>query len=278
MVGEDMPGVGRSGYSVGMWGFRMRKWYFDLTTPNGDVVVCYWAEVALAGLRAVATAVMEAPAGGKSTMNTALGTEPEPAVTAGGGGVTLERLQVELAVEGRGRTGPVRLHEDARGSVVWEPRMLRGRGVARIGGRGYEGSVYAELLDMTLPPWQLPFRVLEWGRVATDVLCCTWVRWSGGRELSMVVAEEPGGDGLRLSEAGLGFGACEIDWDQGRVLRDETLGAGVLGSLPMLAEALPPAFLKTHELRRVRRARVRGERESEGWAITETVRFGKDER
>jgi hypothetical protein len=46
----------------------------------------------------------------------------------------------------------------------------------------------------------------------------------------------------------------------------------------MLAEALPPAFLKTHELRRVRRARVRGERESEGWAITETVRFGKDER
>ena len=94
----------------------------------------------------------------------------------------------------------------------------------------------------------------------------------------MVVAEEPGGDGLRLHESGMGYGTREIDWDPGRVVRDETLGAGVLGSLPMLAEALPPAFLRTHEVRQLRRARVRGERESEGWAITETVRFGKDER
>ena len=273
-----MPGVGCSGYSVGMWGFRMRKWYFDLTTPSGDVVVCYWAEVALAGLRAVATAVLEAPAGGKSTMRTSLGAEAEPAVTGDAGRVTLGRLGIEMAVEGRGRTGPVRLHEESRGSVVWEPRMLRGRGVARIGGRGYEGSVYVEVLDMTLAPWQLPFRVLEWGRVATEAVCCTWVRWSGGRELSMVVAEEPGGDGLRLHEAGMGFGTREVDWDQGRVVRDETLGSGVLGSLPVIAQALPPAFLKTHEVRQVRRARVRGERESEGWAITETVRFGKDER
>lgn len=273
-----MPGVGCSGYSVGMWGFRMRKWYFDLTTPIGDVVVCYWAEVALAGLRVVATAVMEARAGEASSMRTTLGAEAEPVLNDRRGTLSLGRLGAELAVEGRARTGPIRLHEDVRGTVVWEPRMLRGAGVARIGGRAYEGSVYAELLDMTLPPWQLPFRVLEWGRVSTEAVCCTWVRWSGGRELSMVVADDPVGDGLRLHESGMGFGVHEIDWDSGRVVRDETLGAGGLGSLPMLAEALPPAFLKTHEVRRVRRARVRGQGESEGWAITETVRFGKDER
>ena len=54
------------------------------------------------------------------------------------------------------------------GSVVWNCLQPAASVSLSVGEKKLTGAGYAECLTLTLPPWQLPLRHLQWGRFVSD--------------------------------------------------------------------------------------------------------------
>ncbi|MFZ4575659.1 MAG: hypothetical protein ACOYN0_14790 [Phycisphaerales bacterium] len=260
-----------------MWGFGLRKWYLDLASPAGDFAVCYRAELSLASLRVAAEAIVISPAHGQPTVTARLAAGGSPDAT--NEGLSLDLAAVGARARCAGGVTPVArtLLDGPAGSIRWTPLALNGAAIVQAGGIEYRGLGYAELIEMSLPPWQLPFTTLLWGRASFNDYGCAWIQWSGGQTLSLAVSTAGPDHTPSISADRVDLEDGPVHFRAGRVVRDETLGAGLLGMIPLVARAVPPAFLRTHEVRSLRPAFRGASPSSTGWAVVETVTFGRDE-
>ena len=145
-------------------------------------------------------------------------------------------------------------------------------------GRRLEGQGYAEVLEMTIPPWRLPIRELRWGRFLADDgrASAVWIDWRGPRALSFAALNGAPCDAAEISETRvvLGDPHATVDMTDPRVLRDGPLARTALGRIPVLRKRLPVRILETRETKWLSRGAL--EREGvrrAGWAVHEVVRW-----
>jgi hypothetical protein len=159
--------------------FQLNKWYLDLVTPEGAVVVCYAGRLRWGALRLrFASILLDVP-----------GARPEEAATVRG----VERPAIEgdrlrwsseaLDVEGEWRRLRPAIREtllrDGTGAFRWSCRMPLAAAEVRWGRRRFAGLGYVESLGMTVSPTRLPFRTLRWGRHLSPEHSLVWIDWSG---------------------------------------------------------------------------------------------------
>lgn len=267
-----------------MGGFHLSKWYLDCIADDGSALIGYWARLRWGSLALEYAAALVAPAGGEPRQFHIL-RSPSPALV--GNRCTWRCEPLHLDGEWTAETAPVcvDLLKTPAGGIRWSVHQPRAQ--ARIclsGAAGIDelrGLGYVEELELTIPPWRLPFDLLLWGRFLAPDHALVWVEWQKGDAvetrrrfavLDGALEEQPeiGEQGVRLPVA-----AGELTLRAPRRLREGLIAATVLSAIPGLVGLLPGSFRRAHESKRLSPGvlRLPGQAPAEGWSIHEVVKW-----
>ncbi len=139
------------------------------------------------------------------------------------------------------------------------------------------GFGYAEKLEMTIKPWELPFSELRWGRFLSAENSIIWVNWIGDTNLSLLLI-----DGNQMKETLINDDGIHINngefilaFSDHAVLRKGALISTALSNIPGLKTVFPQKVLNTYECKWRSKGVLKKDNKvvSEGWVIHEVVRW-----
>ena len=160
-------------------------------------------------------------------------------------------------------------------AVTWRCVMPSADAVIHFPNRTLRGRGYAEVLEMTVPPWRLPIRELRWGRATCEESSLVWIQWTGGEPLQIVVRNGVAEEAAYIGddEVGLADGT-RIVFTERAVIREDNLAA----TLKPLRLALPRKLRGAVEQKwRSRGTVFEGARPiDDGWVIHELLTFAAD--
>jgi len=252
--------------------FSLRKWYLDCVGDSGDLCIVYRAELRIAGAQVSTASLLrfDDQGGLRSRWTMRPGAEP-----AGEDVLSWEApaLQLSARFERRDAASAATLLEGPDGNVRWTCTHPRAAVEMRLAGEVLRGSGYAELLELTIPPWKLPIDELRWGRLLTASHGVVWIDWRGSHPQRLVVVDGRPVTGVVEDRALRGGGAEAVLHDP-RVLRSGRIGETVLSAVPGLERLIPGRILGLEETKwRSRGTLQMGSCKEEGWAIHELVRW-----
>ena len=255
--------------------FSLTKWYLDLVTDQGTVLIVYAATLEWAALRVRYASTFVARPGAQPVEHRAWSHVHMPAID----GATLRFVHDGLGIRGEwtreAASIGATLLDDADGRLDWRCFTPSGKASVTIAGAQHDGRGYAECIVMTRLPWTLPLRRLRWGRYASAAHSAAWIDWSNGPARRWVWF-----DGTIQPEATLAeddVSGLESGWDirlrpvrtlcDRRALEVISVHLPALGDLPIgpLKHMLETKFLKrgtvSHD----------GSEVDDGWVIDELV-------
>jgi len=160
--------------------FSLTKWYLDLVTDQGTVLIVYAATLEWAALRVHYASTFVARSGAQPIEHRAWSHVRMPAID----GDTLRFVHDGLGIRGEwmreASSLDATLLDDADGRLDWRCFTPSGRASVALAGPLMDGRGYAECLTMTRLPWTLPLRRLRWGRYASAAHNAVWIDWSSG--------------------------------------------------------------------------------------------------
>jgi hypothetical protein len=256
--------------------FRLSKWYLDVVSADGTAFIGYAARLAWGPVRVRYRAyLLRRPDGARVARHTLAPTR-DPLRQAGGRvSWRCGRLDVEGVWSPTAASLRRRLYSDPSGAVDWNCVAPAARVRVRVGRELLEGWGYAELLEMTVRPWDLPLDELRWGRFVGPGGALVWVDWRGPSPRRLVLldgVEQPGGE---VEDSVVTCGDTTELWlAPPRSLRSGPI-LDVVAAVPFLARAVPDRLLRGWESKWLSRGILRLEDEParEGWAIHEVVRW-----
>ncbi|HSP13508.1 MAG TPA: hypothetical protein VLV78_02005 [Thermoanaerobaculia bacterium] len=154
--------------------------------------------------------------------------------------------------------------------VSWRCEMPAADAELHIEGKKVRGRGYAELLELTIAPWDLPIDELRWGRFCGDRLSLVWIDWRGSHPLTLVLLDGAAVDGS-VSDRTIIAGDATLSIGDGAVIRSAAIG----DSIPFLEPFLPKRMTAATEHKWCSRSTVSrgGQNVDRGWAVHEIVRF-----
>ncbi len=215
--------------------YRMRKWYWDVLSPEHDYFFVYFGSVEFCGRKFGSFTVHHAPSGGTCTETrswnvrwTDSGEElsgrrisfPGGGILVDGKGSSIEFSQGASAIslvyslKDAGSYAPVVMGDRGRRSIIWRPNGLRCevRGSVKLGDRILSldrANGYGDYLESTILPPAVPVRRLVWGRLHHPDVDLVYVHATsdpGGKVWSRVMGSVRGEpfrmDNLQLSAVG----------------------------------------------------------------------------
>lgn len=256
--------------------FSVDKWYVDLVTGDGTAVVGYVLTVRWLGidLRMASRLVVERA--GRRDERSALGETGGPAVADGRLSWTSEALGLRATWQALDAPMARTLLASPAGSIEWSCVVPRARATAVIATAHYEGLGYAEHLRLTLPPWALPFRRLQWGRHLSDRHAVVWIDWDDGRALRDVWLDGERQPSARLDASGLA-GLSDgrgLRWDDHRDLTRRSVGDAIADAAPALAAHVAGRLAGMREHKQLSPSMLvdaAGRPLDAGWSIHEVV-------
>jgi hypothetical protein len=159
--------------------FALDKWYLDLVTDLGTVLVGYAVECRIGPARFRYASLLHASHDRPATERTTLRDVRFPALDGDVLRWNIPALRFEGAWERTAAPIGKTLLDAARGRIEWDCCVPRARVTARLDGAAVAGLGYAERLHLTCLPWQLPFSTLRWGRHVSESGGAVWIEWDG---------------------------------------------------------------------------------------------------
>jgi hypothetical protein len=255
--------------------FHLEKSYLDVVTPDGVVVIAYWARLRWGRMPIGYAAILRSAPGEVPDEASTFGLVPPPHVEVD----ALTWLNPKLRADGRWMrlVPPIRktLFESADGDITWECQMPAARASVEIGGLAHDGIGYAERLTLTIPPWKLPFNTLQWGRHASAAHAVTWIAWQGGQSRQFVWL-----DGVEATTAAIEpravrglCGGAELRIGEPRDVCARPALARLVDRLPLLSRPVAGRIAAMFEHKMVAPSELvrDGEAVDAGWALFEEV-------
>ena len=260
--------------------FSLVKWYLDCISDDGATFIGYAASLRYKLFSIGYSGVIE--------HSSALGTKS--AYTILGAGLPSEEGGlISWKSEGLDRRGswrplapgiaPQMLLCDKGGTLEWH--CMQPASSALVEGIScasrLEGLGYAERLDLTIKPWELPISTLYWGRFVSPEHYLVWIEWVGPHPLRLSFH-----NGQRLQDVQIGPSSLSLDWGRGMLelsetvtLREGSLDTTALGVIPGLEKLFPGIILKTVEKKYRSRGTLmmEGGAPAHGWVIHEEVQW-----
>ncbi len=261
--------------------FRLRKWYVDCVPPDGRVFIGYWARATWHGISVGLGSAIADDGTGRHRERSTLRPGPAPTLQHGVLTWNCDRLGLNAVWKAQTPTAHRRLLSTPAGVVDWTCHMPRAAAEVRAtGGPPLTGFGYAEFLDMTMAPWDLPIHELRWGRYLSAAEAITWIQWLGPEPRALVLRAGQEQADAEISDDLIAWtgGQLVLACDTRRVLRDGDVGSALLAALPGIARVFPPASIRVHETKWLSRARIAGSANDDGWAIHERVIFEGPQR
>lgn len=164
------------------------------------------------------------------------------------------------------------LLDGAEGAVRWTCSHPRADVEMRFADRVLRGVGYAELLDLTIPPWKLPIDELRWGRLLTPSHGLVWIEWRGPQPLRLVLLDGHPAVAGEVEVHCVRADGAEALLREPRVLRSGRIGDTILSAVPAVERLVPGRILGLAETKWRNRGALRvGPTEEDGWTIHEVV-------
>jgi len=251
--------------------FRLRKWYLDCVTPQGEVFIGYWARLSLGGLDLRYCSRLGAEGDAASSFRPS----DEPRVLDGHLAWSCRPLDLEGRWEARCPPCTLHLHERQGRDLTWACLQPASAVELDLGGRRLRGDGYAERLDLGFGPWHLPFEELRWGRFAGGGASLVWIGWRGSapRTWTLLDGREVAGGRVEEDRVSLPGATLELEVPDRLVIRDAPVLPPGLLRFPALTGLVPASFsaLRERKWRSSGVLRREGAPDVRGWVIHETV-------
>lgn len=253
--------------------FSLKKWYMDVVDERGEVFISYAAELRWNRLSLSYHGFLRGSPDGGITSRNRFRTAPMPALA----GSTLRWRAPGIEGEWRGAAAPIQevLLEAQEGRIDWQCVLPRAEVDIRVGKDSLRGLGYAECIEMTLPPWELPIHELRWGRFLSSGHQIVWIQWLGPVPKLLIHHNGVRHDQGEIDETGISFGNTHLIFSESLRLRSGALMSTVLARAPWIRQLLPLSILRLDERKWRSRGRLAQEDQAaeEGWAIHESVRW-----
>jgi hypothetical protein len=260
--------------------FRLRKWYLDCVAADGTAFIGYHALLSWRGLSIEYAATLFAPAGGAVRQQHAVRGGSAPRVEAGGCGWDSALLGVQAHWSTRAPAIRRTLLRTEEGGIRWTCHQPRAHALVRLGGNDdgsieISGSGYVEEMELTVPPWRLPFRRLWWGRFVGADTSLIWIGWHGATRRRLALLDGERHRITRLRRTGVSAGDADLSIENGRALREGSIVGNVLSAVPAVVSMMPASFRRATEHKRIGRGTLRrsGRPDVMGWTIHEVVQW-----
>lgn len=250
--------------------FSMVKWYLDCITESGEVAILYNA---VARRRAIGISYVSYLIAG-AERSESLSSMHSAQITSGGRQIVVDSPELKLCGEWTAIATEIKhtVFENEAGSVVWDCVQPGARVWLRVGQRELAGMGYAEVLTLTLPPWQLPLKHLKWGRFVSENDTLAWIDWQGVHPLHLVIHNGECCEDTVISDHAVSMTRAELRLDEPIPLRSGRVGQTVVSKARGLARLFPQSMLNIDERKwRSKATLSTSSGESKGWAIHEAV-------
>jgi hypothetical protein len=258
---------------------RLTKWYLDVVSDEGDVLVGHVGRLVWRGLAVRHASILSRSADGTVVERWGSQGVGEPAAVPEGVRWRSRRPGIDGTWAGTADGTAHRLLSAREGFVDWTCLVPSARvSVVGPGGCRLEGRGYAERLEMTLRPWRLPIEELRWGRFCGEAHSLVWIEWRGPSPMTFALLDghpapvgEITDEGVVLKDRTAVLSLMPL-----ATLREGRLGPSVLARIPGLAATLPVRALGIHETRWLSAGVLEtGGDRSEGAVLHEVVRWPK---
>ncbi len=245
----------------------------DAVDERGEGFIGYAAELSWKRLSLAYHGFLRCSADGGTTSRNRFRAVPMPVQE----GSTLRWKAPGIEGEWQGTAAPIQeiLFETPEGRIDWRCVQPRATAELRVGKGSIHGLGYAEYIEMSLPPWDLPIRELRWGRFLSTGHHIVWIQWLGPVPKLLIhhngVRHEQG----EIDETGISFGTTRLVFSGSLQLRSGTLFSTVLARVPWIRQLLPLSILRLDERKWRSRGHLnqQGQEAENGWVIHETVRW-----
>lgn len=261
--------------SSGAVSLTVDKWYLDLVSHDGTAVASYVIGVRWQTLDLRYAACLVSTPSAPPVERHTFSALPWPTFADGHLTWTAESLGVRG--QWRALDAPIarRLLSVPAGAIEWSCLVPRGDATIVTAAGTFEGLGYAERLQLTLPPWAMPFRLLRWGRHLSDRHALVWIEWDGDPSMHAVWLDGEPQNSARVDASGVvGLdGQRALHWRPGRDLTRRAV-AGVVARAPSLAARVAGRLASMREHKQLSPSSIvdaNGRALDRGWTVHEVV-------
>src|ERR1019366_9362358 len=238
---------GREGPKI----FELVKWYMDVVAEDGSALFAYSARVRWGAVRVSVASVCRMSAGGTVCDESTVRPGRSPAFE--GGRLAWASKGIGLSGEWITNSAPIErtLFEDERGAIEWHCLAPRARARVSVGDVALHGLGYVERLRITLPPTELPFQRLSWGRHLSAEHALVWIDWHDDAVRRWIFLDGVQQVSARLAPHGIDGldGGRSLRWGASIDLIDRPAVASIVRLAPRLAHRVvgPLATMREHK-------------------------------
>ncbi len=259
--------------------FAATKWYLDLVTEDGSVVigVCVRARYRGLWLSYDSVAVSRAERSEcRRSLRCFRKSSPPPRVEPHG--VRWDADSIGLQGTWRGDISPASNALLEAGQLTWTCLAPAAEATVELDGRALHGGGYVEMLELRTRPDRLPIDTLRWGRWIAEPgalagsRSLVWIRWDGPRPKTLILR-----DGVQLGGSVSGDDGIDLEVDrlrleEPRTLQQGSLGSAVLSRLPVIGRCIGRPLAAWDQTRWLSCGWLQGNGSpTVGWAIHERV-------
>ena len=255
--------------------FHLSKWYLDLVTDDGVVVVAYAARLTWGRVGLGYASVLRSMPGQPPDETSVFGQTEQP--NADGDRLVWKQRSLGITARWERLAAPIHkpLLESAAGGITWTCVMPAARASIELKAGRYRGIGYVEQLTLTIPPWDLPFNALRWGRHASETHSVVWIEWRGSDMRRLVWLDGTEQPSASLDASGvIGLrDEARVELGTPRDLCARPALSRVIDRLPQFSKPIAGrmAAMFEHKMVAPSRLLVAGTAVDSGWSVFEEV-------
>jgi hypothetical protein len=258
--------------------FSMSKWYMDCIDTNGNAFIGYSAVLKWKKIKLNYTNILHYDSLCKPTERSTLKKLPYPRLK--NNCLTWNPSKLHAWGTWNRIDAPLKrtlLNTDV-GAIRWECFQPKANAdILSDGKKIITGFGYAEKLETTIKPWELPFNELRWGRFLSEKDTIIWVIWNGDTNFNLLFHNGKSIKDVIVSDEFVDINQKEflLTFSDKLVLRKGPLISTALSNLPGLIGIFPNKVLNTYECKWRSKGILKRENKkvSDGWVIHEVIRW-----
>lgn len=218
--------------------FKLVKWYLDAADNKGNVFIGYyaslhWKKITLHGYQLF----YRSPEGGTKTWGD-FSKQPTP-VVKNNNQIVWQPKYLSASWESSENTIDEVLFSSECGYINWKCLQPKAKAKIQLPTYSFEGLGYTELIEITVPIWNLPFKTLYWGRALSKNHCLSWIKWDGEKEKSLIWHNGKRSNNLTITDDIIGGSDFKLKLRESISLRQGKLKSTVFKSFGKITKLLP---------------------------------------
>ncbi|OGY27775.1 MAG: hypothetical protein A2Z42_02655 [Candidatus Woykebacteria bacterium RBG_19FT_COMBO_43_10] len=222
--------------------FLIKKWYLDAADSHGNVFIGYWAllqwkKLTLHGYQLFHYSL-------KDGIKTQGGFIKQPEPLFRDNHLVWQPKNLKASWESSSNSIREVLFNSEKGDIKWQCLQPTAKAKIQLPEFSFEGQGYTELIEITLPIWNLPFKTLCWGRAHSKNHYLVWIKWDGVTKQNLVWHDGKRSNDLHIKDNLINGSNFRLKLGENNPLRQGRLTSTVFKPFNKIIRLFPkPTFL-----------------------------------